>query len=111
MSASHLERLRQELTSNHWVVVKECSELSDDRTFRWELSRPNGDVPLTLEFTPAGDGLHGGGNPIDDINLAYACDIVEFPDVPHLYFGTNFRGKFQNDVVEFVAAMAGLEFK
>ena len=109
MSESHLKKLRTELVANHWDVLSESGVLVNGRNFEWNLARRNGDCPLTLAFTPGTDGQYGGGEPFDDINLAYACEVSDFPDVAHLYFGSKFNGKFQMDVVEFVAQLSAIE--
>ena len=109
MSASHLKRIREELSAQHWTILSESSELNDDEDFYWRISSPNGDCPLTIEFTAETDGKHGGGRPIDDIELAYACSVSAPPSSVNLYFGSKFSGKFQIDVVEFVTKLASIE--
>jgi len=103
MTVSHLAKLRAELERRHWVIVSENQHL-DGGKLHWNIARPNGDSPLTLEFSP------GLGGPVHDRTLesiedAIACDVVGHSEIESLYFAGKFGGKFQSDVVSFADAV------
>ncbi len=97
MTVSHLQRLQQELERNHWKVLERDDE------FQWKIARPNGDTPLVLEFTPGHSDQHLGLR-LEDIESSIACGVAGHDEIAHLYFG-KYSGKFQKDVVNFVAAI------
>ena len=103
MSRSHLVELRTQLERRHWKVLTENQTLTHNSPLSWTIARPNGDTPLTLEFHPGSYGAHGDWQH-ESIDESIACQVVEYPEISHLYFG-KFRGQFQKDVVAFADAI------
>ena len=108
MSSQHLDCLRKELAAHHWVVARESRPGDDDEDFTWNIERPNGDSPLTIQFTPARAGKFGGGEIIESFDEVFAACIVLHEDVASLYFG-RLTGQFLKDVPAFVAALSQIE--
>ena len=50
MSEEHLTALRNVLENNHWVLVSEKPGNDYDVSAIWEISRPDGDTKLNIEF-------------------------------------------------------------
>lgn len=108
MTISHLDKLPEELESRHWVVTAEQTTLAESDALCWHICRPNGDTPLILDFTPGHGGEHGDVR-LDGITESIACDIVNHPEIEHLYFGSKFSGKFQHDVVRFAGNIDAID--
>ena len=103
MSVSHLTELRTQLERRHWRIVTENKTKTTETSLNWRISRPNGDSPLTLEFTPGSFGPYGGYEH-DSIEHSIACEVIDHPEIPYLYFG-KFQGHYQDKVLEFVDAI------
>ena len=99
MSVSHLELIRKLLEKNHWKINKE-------NEFSWDISRPNGDTPLKLDF-PAWYGCMGEYKETD-IEKSISCEVDNYPEIDFLYFG-KFSKKFQTDVLEFIEKINKIE--
>ena len=99
MSLSHLTELRAQLERRHWRIVSEEKLLTDESALHWKITRPNGDLPLTLVFTPGFQSPFGHFRH-ESIDESIACHVVGQSHLPRLYFG-KFRGQFQKDVVAF----------
>ncbi len=108
MSIAHLEKLRKELEDHHWVIEHEQGELTDTAKRTWTIARPDGVSRLLLEFS-GGSGPYGETFEGDKVDVAFACDAPSLPQLEGLFFGSKFHGKFQNDVVRFVADLCRLE--
>lgn len=107
MSAAHLAELRSHLERRHWVICGENCLLTSDESLYWKICRPNGDHPLTLEFTAGHAGLHGHIK-CESIDESIACDVVGHSEIPYLYFG-KFHGKFQAAVAVFANAIDAIQ--
>ena len=92
MTISHLNKIRDLLNENHWIIVTE-------EDFSWNIARPNGDTPLQLSF-PAWYGAMGEYRETS-IEKSINCEVVNYPDLD-VYFGKYSR-TFQKEVQEFVA--------
>lgn len=108
MSISHLNEVRSRLERRHWIVVSETNKLTPEEPLQWKISRPNGDTPLTVTFTPGLGGAYGQ-IPMEEIEDGISCQISEHPEIPYLYFGSKFHGRFQQDVAAFVDAVDSLD--
>ena len=106
MSIAHLEKLRKELEGNHWIIEK---EESNSHLYYWKISRPNGDMPLTIEFSIGGRGLYGAIDDSETIEDAIACNIETHEEI-EVYFG-KFSGGFQKDIKNFVSQICNLDSK
>jgi hypothetical protein len=109
MSAQHLDRLSKELVAKHWVIVEENSTVHETVGLYWKIQRPDGTCPLTLEFSPSHQGMHGGGDPFETIDRADGCEVAGHAEVRSLHFRSKLREPFQRDVVAFVVAINDLD--
>lgn len=105
MSKSHIDQLKKELTRAKWVIRTNIStfEFMDE----WEISRPNGDTPLTITFTLGGNGAWGETIGNEDMGNAIGCHLRGYDGIG-LYFG-KYTGQFQKDIKTFIDALEAIE--
>ena len=98
MSKAHLEKLKSELIKSKWIIRTEIS--NNDFLDKWEISRPNGDYLLKMEFTIFGNGKYGDCIGNETMDNASGCSIDGYPELD-IYFG-KYSGQFQKDLSEFI---------
>lgn len=82
MSHSHIDAIRTKLENNHWVIKKERLVEEYDTSAYWDIARPDGSNPLTIQFS---GGYHADGLRKRTFHESIGCNVVEHSDVS-LYF-------------------------
>lgn len=108
MTIAHLSKLKELLVNYHWKIDKENNVCTETEELEWHISRPNGDTPLTIKFSPGYGGKYCDIQ-LDEIEQSIACEVERHPDIEYLYFGSKFHGKFQADVVNFVEQINSID--
>lgn len=106
MSKSHIKQLKIALENSKWVIHTDVS--TNEFLNNWEISRPNGDCLLTINFTIFGNGNHGAYIGTETMDNANGCSIVEYPNID-IYFG-KYTGQFQKDLIQFIAQLEAASF-
>lgn len=105
MSKSHINKLLEELEKSKWLIHTDLSTNKFLNT--WEISRPNGDCPLKLDFSIFGNGNYGSVIGNETMDNAIGCSIIEHPEVD-IYFG-KYSGQFQKDLTKFISELNKLK--
>lgn len=105
MSKSHINKLVLELEKSKWVIH---TDLSRNKFLNiWEISRPNGDCPLKLDFSIFGNGNYGSVVGDETMDNAIGCSIIGYPKID-IYFG-KYSGQFQKDLTKFILELNKLK--
>lgn len=98
MAKSHIEKLKLELEKSKWIIRSEI--VANDFLKVWEISRPNGDCLLKIDFSIFGNGKHGDCIGNETMDNAIGCSIIGHSEID-IYFG-KYSEQFQKDLIKFI---------
>lgn len=105
MSKSHIDKLKSELEKSKWIIHTDIS--TNEFLDTWEISKPNGDFPLKINFFIGGNGKFGACIGDESMNNAIGCNIEEHSEID-IYFG-KYLGQFQKDIIQFISKLNKLK--
>lgn len=98
MSRAHLEKLKLELGKSKWILRTDVS--TNEFLSTWEISRPNNDCLLEIEFGISGNGEYGACIGNETMDNAIGCSVSN--SEISIYFG-KYSGQFQKDIAAFIS--------
>lgn len=98
MAKSHIEKLKLELEKSKWIIRSEI--VANDFLKVWEISRPNGDCLLKIDFSIFGNGKHGDCIGNETMDNTIGCSIIGHSEID-IYFG-KYSEQFRKDLIKFI---------